>query len=51
MDESVEKKIIEEAKYIAESYFKESRKILKKLNHINTDELFMFVDLLENRSF
>ena len=46
-----EKKIIQETKYIAESYFKESRKILKKLNHINTDELFMFVDLLENRSF
>ena len=46
-----EKKIIEETKHIAESYFKKSRKILKKLNHINTDELFMFVDLLENRSF
>ena len=46
-----EKKIIEETKHIAESYFKKSRKILKKLNHINSDELFMFVDLLENRSF
>ena len=46
-----EKKIIEETKHIAESYFKKSRKILKKLKHINTDELFMFVDLLENRSF
>ena len=46
-----EKKIIEETKHIAESYFKKSRKILKKLNHINADELFMFVDLLENRSF
>ena len=46
-----EKKIIEETKYIAESYFKKSRKILKELNHINSDELFMFIDLLENRSF
>ena len=46
-----EKKIIEETKHIAESYFKKSRKILKELNHINSDELFMFVDLLENRSF
>ena len=46
-----EKKIIEETKHIAESYFKKSRKILKKLNHVNSDELFMFVDLLENRSF
>ena len=46
-----EKKIIEETKHIAESYFKKSRKILEKLNHINADELFMFVDLLENRSF
>ncbi len=46
-----EKKIIDETKHIAESYFKKSRKILKELNHINTDELFMFIDLLENRSF
>jgi len=46
-----EKKIIEETKYIAEFYFNKSREILKKLNHINTDELFMFIDLLENRSF
>jgi geranylgeranyl pyrophosphate synthase len=46
-----EKKIIEETKENAESYFKKSRKILKELNHINSDELFMFVDLLENRSF
>ena len=46
-----EKNIIEETKHIAEYYFKKSRKILKKLNHINSDELFMFVDLLENRSF
>ena len=46
-----EKKIIEETKHLAEYYFKKSRKILKKLNHINADELFMFVDLLENRSF
>ena len=45
------KKIIQDTKHIAESYFKKSRKILKKLNHINADELFMFVDLLENRSF
>ena len=27
------------------------RDILKKLHHINTEELFMFVDLVENRSF
>ncbi len=46
-----EKNIIQETKHIAESYFKKSRKILKKLNHLNTDELFMFIDLLENRSF
>ena len=46
-----EKKIIQETKHIAESYFKKSRKILKKLNHINTDELSMFIDLLENRSY
>ena len=46
-----EKKIIEETKYIAEFYFNKSREILKKLNHINTDELFMFIDLIENRSF
>ena len=46
-----EKKIIEETKYIAESYFNKSKEILKKLNHINTDELIMFVDLIENRSF
>ena len=46
-----EKKIIQETKHIAESYFKKSREILKKLNHLNTDELFMFIDLLENRSF
>ena len=46
-----EKKIIEETKYIAEFYFKKSREMLKKLNHINTNELFMFIDLLENRSF
>ena len=46
-----EKKIIQETKHIAESYFKKSRRILKKLNHINTDELSMFIDLLENRSY
>ena len=46
-----EKNIIQETKHIAESYFKKSREILKKLNHLNTDELFMFIDLLENRSF
>ena len=46
-----EKKIIEETKQMAESYFKKSRKILRKLNHINSDELFLFIDLLENRRF
>ncbi len=46
-----EKKIIEETKHMAEFYFKKSRKMLKKLNHINTKELFMFIDLLENRIF
>ena len=46
-----EKKIIQETKHIAESYFKKSRKTLKKLNHINTGELSMFIDLLENRSY
>ena len=46
-----EKKIIQATKHTAEFYFKKSREILKKLNHINTDELFMFIDLLENRSF
>ena len=46
-----DKKIIHETKDIAESYFNKSRDILKKLNHINTEELFMFVDLVENRSF
>ena len=43
--------IIEETRKVAESYFIKSRNILKKLNNINTDELFMFVDLVENRSF
>jgi len=43
--------IIYETRKIAESYFIKSRDILKKLNHINTEELFMFVDLVENRSF
>ena len=46
-----DKNIIHETKKIAESYFTKSREILKKLNHINTEELFMFVDLVENRSF
>ena len=43
--------IIYETRKIAESYFIKSRDILKKLNHLNTEELFMFVDLVENRSF
>ena len=43
--------IIYETRKIAESYFIKSRHILKKLNHLNTEELFMFVDLVENRSF
>ena len=46
-----DKNIIYETRKIAESYFRKSRNILKKLNHINTEELFMFVDLVENRSF
>ena len=46
-----DKNIIHETKIIAESYFIKSRDILKKLHHINTEELFMFVDLVENRSF
>ena len=46
-----DKNIIYETKKIAESYFMKSRDILKKLHHINTEELFMFVDLVENRSF
>ena len=46
-----EKKIIHETRNIAESYFKKSRKILKKLKHINTEELLMFIDLVEKRSF
>ena len=46
-----EKKIIEESKQIAESYFKKSRKILEEFNHINSEELFLFIDLLENRRF
>ena len=43
--------IIYETNKIAESYFMKSRNILKKLNHINTEELDMFVDLVEGRSF
>ena len=46
-----EKKIIHETRNIAESYFRKSRKILKKLKHINTEELLMFIDLVEKRSF
>ena len=46
-----DKKIIHETRNIAESYFKKSRKILKKLKHINTEELLMFIDLVEKRSF
>ena len=46
-----EKKIIHETRNIAESYFRKSKKILKKLKHINTEELLMFIDLVEKRSF
>ena len=46
-----ENKIIHETKIIAEFFFNKSRKILTKLNHIDTGELLMFLDLVENRSF
>ena len=46
-----DKNIIHETKKIAEAYFIKSKDILKKLHHINTEELFMFVDLVENRRF
>ena len=46
-----ENRIIHETKNIAEFYFNKSRKILTQLNHIDTDELLMFINLVENRSF
>ena len=46
-----DKNIIHETRKIAQSYFLKSKDILKELNHINTDELFSFVDLVENRRF
>ncbi|MBA64801.1 MAG: hypothetical protein CMG55_03265 [Candidatus Marinimicrobia bacterium] len=46
-----DKGILKDIKLTAESYFNKSRMVLKKLKHINTDELFQFIELVEKRTY
>jgi hypothetical protein len=47
----VENGIEDETRSMARLYFTSAREALGKLNGVNTDELFEFVNLVENRTY